>query len=380
MSCRNNETVLAGGTITPFDVVHITGDNTVARARADTLAYRHGTVGVALSGATIGQYLPILTNGKTRVLCESGLTILPGDLLYLSENVAGCATNVPPTVAIIVGTVKDTTGYSVQQPYVVADVQVISSVGAAGSWQPYDTYDYYKQRSYQLLGISNAREYGYYFYDFDSLANTGNDQWEITPPASVTFPGSMMYPGTNGIISQATIGEGYSDSRLVRGPDGLNYSTVLSGGETRSWYVGMRIRFMSAITADSIIAFAGYSGGSTTDVLYVGFNGALSATNYIVWADSGNYPTGAFLDSGVAVAAPQQDWHYLEAWRDIGGLTHIAVDDVESVAATATVFPSFDMTLTLTAQAGRSAQAGVEWWVDWLAVGSYNRYGDSNPM
>ena len=94
-------------------LLRISGTNRAVRAQADTASHLQGLAGVNISGIVgINGVANVAVAGTSQpVLCEAGLTISPGDTLYVSASVAGRATNVAPTTSVAVGIVEDTGPY-----------------------------------------------------------------------------------------------------------------------------------------------------------------------------------------------------------------------------------------------------------------------------
>lgn len=115
----------AGSGLGDGELVRVSGNSTVARASAATAAGVSTFVGVtAIAGSVAnGGRLNVVLGGPTRVLMETGLTPIAGQLVYVSGSVAGRGTNVEPSAnALAIGIVKDATGYSTSNPYVVVDI------------------------------------------------------------------------------------------------------------------------------------------------------------------------------------------------------------------------------------------------------------------
>jgi hypothetical protein len=130
-------------TLAKGEVVRISANDAVRRAQADSAPNAQGTIGV--TGAVIlpGQKGPVVTEGKTTVLLETGLVgVLAGQTLWLSPNEDGRATNVkptgtsdPPDVELCIGIIKDASGISVPTVAgnsVITDVDVDCEPAIAG--------------------------------------------------------------------------------------------------------------------------------------------------------------------------------------------------------------------------------------------------------
>ncbi len=93
-----------------------------------------GTIGVVMSGAAAAgaaDVLVCLGGTPPLVLLETGLTPLAGDTLWVSNSVAGRATNVAPGVRIPIGTIVDARGYA-RTGGVIADVNSLALATAGG--------------------------------------------------------------------------------------------------------------------------------------------------------------------------------------------------------------------------------------------------------
>jgi hypothetical protein len=93
------------GTVALRDIVHMTGDNTIAVAQADSEANAKGLLAVALEGATAPDNIDIVTFG--RITGFTGLT--PGAVYYLDASTAGAITTTPPSTT---GQIVRVVGYA----------------------------------------------------------------------------------------------------------------------------------------------------------------------------------------------------------------------------------------------------------------------------
>jgi hypothetical protein len=120
-------TLLAG------EVVRISGNNQVSRARADLPGNVAGLVGVEQADTLSGTVGDIINCGRGFILLEPGLTPLAGDTLYVSPTIFGRATNVAPIVQAPIGTIKNAAIYGATGG-VIADIHpgfIMVSVGAS---------------------------------------------------------------------------------------------------------------------------------------------------------------------------------------------------------------------------------------------------------
>jgi hypothetical protein len=103
-----------GGPFVIGELVRITSNNVVVKAKADFVSNTIGYYGVVRSGsvATGGPVDLVCIDAKGRVLLESGLTPVAGQTLYISASVAGRATNVAPAVTVPIGSVVDASPYA----------------------------------------------------------------------------------------------------------------------------------------------------------------------------------------------------------------------------------------------------------------------------
>lgn len=127
-SYPNGSTNLVAG-----EVVKLISTRVLEKSIASSPA---GTIGVVLSGgaaAGAADVLVCLGGTPSIVLLETGLTPLVGQTLWLSNSVAGRATNVPPggLLGFPLGTISDARGYA-RTGGVVADINSLSSVALAG--------------------------------------------------------------------------------------------------------------------------------------------------------------------------------------------------------------------------------------------------------
>jgi hypothetical protein len=127
------DTLFAGvPLITVGEIVRVSGARTVSLAQANSSANLRGTLGVSQSGrAGTGGPVVVVTAGRARIRCVTGLTLAAGDTLYVSASQAGAATNVKPANAFPVGTVEDSTGYATANPYVTGNIARVSELPSA---------------------------------------------------------------------------------------------------------------------------------------------------------------------------------------------------------------------------------------------------------
>lgn len=127
----------AGGALVDGNLVRINGNRTCAKADASSAATLQGFCGaVASSGSiAVGGPASVVFAGVTRVRCETGLTPVAGQTLWVSATTPGVATNVQPAIAFEVGIIRDATGYSTSNPYVSAEVATVTSAALSGGAQ-----------------------------------------------------------------------------------------------------------------------------------------------------------------------------------------------------------------------------------------------------
>jgi hypothetical protein len=193
MSCRINENVVvAVSTITEGQVLRLVGDEQVGLAIANTAVNVEGTAGVALSGGTITQSIPMLTNGKCLVKLEQNLTPVAGDTLYVSATEGGSATNVAPALAVIVGICKDASDYSISTPYVVADIQIVPLQIPANNYAIFEASEAFPIGSVVAIGTAGQ------------VARVGTNSAGATGLLGVALRASS---GTGALIPVALSGE-----------------------------------------------------------------------------------------------------------------------------------------------------------------------------
>lgn len=112
-------------------IVRISATNAARRAQADAPANLVGTIGVAMAGAGPAVSFPAVLAGETPILLETGLTLLPGQAIYISATQAGKGTNVAPASPVRIGTIKNALNYATTA-LVVAIVAPPAPVAAAG--------------------------------------------------------------------------------------------------------------------------------------------------------------------------------------------------------------------------------------------------------
>lgn len=128
MSCRNSEYVTnyGGGGLALGTVVRFVGDNVILHAKGDNV---DTLPAVGVTAAPFAPYDegPIITCGKAVVRMASDTpTPAASDPLWVSATEAGRATTVAPAVSDVepffLGIIKDASGYTPNNPEVVADI------------------------------------------------------------------------------------------------------------------------------------------------------------------------------------------------------------------------------------------------------------------
>lgn len=117
----------SGGPLVVGDVVRINGDGTVTKAQANIPGNAQGTIGVVKGGGAAGATVEIVT-GQARVRLEAALVPVAGGDLFLSAATAGLGTTVPPANVVILGVIKDASGYATDGT-VLADVRIDTVFG-----------------------------------------------------------------------------------------------------------------------------------------------------------------------------------------------------------------------------------------------------------
>lgn len=106
----------SGAPVNQGHVVRITGNSQFGLAQANSANGVNGLVGVVQDpNISINAVGFVGTHGKESVTFEAGLTLVPGDKVYVSATSPGLATNVPPgdpNVLATIGIIKDTTTYN----------------------------------------------------------------------------------------------------------------------------------------------------------------------------------------------------------------------------------------------------------------------------
>jgi hypothetical protein len=131
-----NDSFLNGTTaVVVGQIGRVAATGKIELAQADTLAHLAGTVGIIRSGAIAAttNALEVATHGHQKVLLETGLTPVPGDVVWVSASVAGRGTNVQPVgpnIAFPIGTIKSVSQYTTKST-VGVDVLSLASVFAA---------------------------------------------------------------------------------------------------------------------------------------------------------------------------------------------------------------------------------------------------------
>lgn len=91
------------------EIGYISGNSTLSRARGDVLSTARAYGAYSSTGV-------VCTSGTFPVLFVSGLSPVAGNVVYLSNTVAGRATTVAPATSgqyiIVLGILKDATGYN----------------------------------------------------------------------------------------------------------------------------------------------------------------------------------------------------------------------------------------------------------------------------
>jgi hypothetical protein len=105
------------------------------RSDAAAVATAESTVGVVVAQTASGGAIDVVMHGRALVRLETGLVLAQGNLLYVSANVPGSATNVAPANAFPIAVLRDATGYSATNPVVQADIIITGSSAAAATPQ-----------------------------------------------------------------------------------------------------------------------------------------------------------------------------------------------------------------------------------------------------
>lgn len=122
-----------GGIVVHGEIVRVSAANTFVRAQADSAPHLAGLIGVNGSGSIgVGGSANIFTTGALiDVLLETGLTLTPGQTVYVSSTIAGRGTNVPPGTAVVIGTIETTAQYV--RTGIVQVAMALSSGGSGGT-------------------------------------------------------------------------------------------------------------------------------------------------------------------------------------------------------------------------------------------------------
>lgn len=129
----------AGSALLNGELVRVISNKTIGRATAVSAVGVSAFIGaVACSGNIAnGGRANVVLSGVTPVRMQTGLTLAAGDLIYISGTVAGSGTNVAPgSNAAAIGVIKDTTGYSVSNPLVLADIGNLAAIASSSPTPP----------------------------------------------------------------------------------------------------------------------------------------------------------------------------------------------------------------------------------------------------
>ena len=184
MSCRITEDLQSNGGVVLHRgyIVHITGNSIMDGALYP--ANQRGTIGVVLNEVAIGGRGSVVNSGPAQVFMRGGLTLVPGDTLYVSDFFYGHGTNVAPGPgAIAIGILKDVLDYDGSaEEVVLADIFIDSlpiATGSAGGTG--------MQGATGVQGPTGAPGPQLIRYQFfaDQLDNPNNANWAISGLAPV---------------------------------------------------------------------------------------------------------------------------------------------------------------------------------------------------
>lgn len=136
----------AGTALLDGELVRVSANRTVTRTNAASTAGVVGFIGAVSVAAPVapGGPVNVVTGGVAKVRMETGLTLSAGQSVYLSGTVAGAGTNVEPGAnAVSFGVIKDTTGYTVSNPYVVVDMGAFANIANSEANWNLDAIRYY---------------------------------------------------------------------------------------------------------------------------------------------------------------------------------------------------------------------------------------------
>lgn len=256
-----------GSTIALGTIVRIAPTNNAAtKAIANSAANVKGLLGVAQIGANNGVSFLAVLAGDAPVQLVTGLTLLNGDPIFVSDAQAGKGTNVAPSSnAKQVGYVKSTVGYSVNQQVTA----VVTALGAAADAPPPPTPPTTLLQDY--LGGEGADP-----LVLGEIVNVrgGNDFVErANATASVTFIGTI------GVVAVATIGGGESGAIAVAGEAAVRLEAGLTPIAGQKIYVsattagrGTNVAPANVIPIGVIRSAANYVGSGTVYATITGID------------------------------------------------------------------------------------------------------------
>lgn len=218
---------------------------------------------------------------------------------------------------------------------------------------------YYLRRVASLLGVSDPRQLGFHFEDFDyGEANFQRN----TSTSGVVRPANNRSFGFYEIDSGATAG---SVPTLTRSnaPTSIQINHFPSG-TTGVWYMGIR-----AFPTTAVSTAQTHLGLRMVDRITITTERAMlgKITGQANWGFKADGGGGAFIDSGIAVDTTVR---VLEAVR-VGGLTYLYVDEVLRGTPSDT-FPTTTAVLQLHATNGTDATSRA-FMTDWVSSATLGR-------
>jgi hypothetical protein len=215
-------------------------------------------------------------------------------------------------------------------------------IAVAASYQPAfaSTFVTYLQTGQQLAGLGSDVAYQWEEFTSFTTALGPGIPWQpgVAGTGAASNPGSLsggVYRITSGATA-ASIYNLYANTSMV------------ANNSTSRWFMAMRFRVQTAITAQTIAA-AGIWDINTNGSTTVGVFGANSTTNFVVQYDGSR--TGTFLSTGKSI---DTSFHVFYLWCVGDNKIHVIVDGGTEASATMGV-PAASNSMYLTVGNGTDA-------------------------
>ena len=276
------------------EVVRISADETVVRAKADVVGNVRGLVGAMLANTPAGFIEDVVNSGRGFVLLETGLTVAAGDQLWVSASTSGRATNVMPALQAPLGIVKDASPYAATGG-VVADVNPGFTVAASVPSTLHQSYGVGVVLLDQTLSLLDANGGGV-VVDGTAVGFTGASSLAVSAP----FSGAVLFPRAGGLSVVSTVSVAAAAGSTWNEVDLQASTLTLTGGPAVATKVSMVRVGQGTVNGpgntvtdayDLLVDAAPVGSASLTRLWSAGFAGAAQAQAGLVLGTGLNPPT-----------------------------------------------------------------------------------------